>query len=108
MDKLTKTVKPKWLLLKSYALLIFFKAGPEQFLAVINRALISVRVVHIEFGILHEVIIREFDPVKVTVLKHQVILPQAPRGHQCEHGYSSKCHQAFNQFSHIYYILASH
>ncbi len=47
MDKLTKTVKPKWLLLKSYALLIFFKAGPEQFLAVINRALISVRVVHI-------------------------------------------------------------
>lgn len=57
MDKLTKTVKPKWLLLKSYALLIFFKVAPKQFLAVMNRVLISVRIVHIEFGILHEVII---------------------------------------------------
>ena len=47
MDKLTKTVKPKWLLLKSYALLIFFKAGPEQFLAVMNRTLIPVSIVHI-------------------------------------------------------------
>ena len=47
MDKLTKTVKPKWLFLKSYALLIFFKVAPKQFSAVMTRALIPVSVVHI-------------------------------------------------------------
>lgn len=47
MDKLTKSVKPKWLLLKSYALLIFFKVAPLRSLAVTSRASISVRIVHI-------------------------------------------------------------
>ena len=48
----------------------------------IKNASIAVHVIHIKLCILDEVIVRELDAVKIAILKHDKILPEATCGHQ--------------------------
>lgn len=62
---------------------------------------IAVHVIHIKFCILDEVIVRKLYAVKIAILKHDEILPEATRGDQhaaCQ--YSTD----YNVFRYLFHI----
>ena len=64
---------------------------------------VAVNIVHLEFGVLHEVVVRKLYSVKVTVLKHYIILPEASRGQECHDCYSSNYQYILCESFHILY-----
>ena len=60
----------------SITLLIFFNFVKNNRMKH-QRLLTAIHVIHVKLGILEEVIIRELDTVKVAILKHEHVLPQA-------------------------------
>ena len=41
-----------------------------------QTASVTVGIIHLKFGVLHEVIIGKLNTIKITVLKHHIVLPE--------------------------------
>ena len=65
--------------------------------------LIAVNVIHFQFWVVQEVIVRELDAVKVTILKHQHVLSETSRGDEDKYKRSRKYYNIFRNSSHILY-----
>ena len=66
------------------------------------RFSIAVHIVHLDLGILHQVIVRKLNAVEIAVLKHDVILPQASRGNHRADEQQSDDNSVSEYLFHIY------
>ena len=64
------------------------------------HASVVVDIIHLELGILNEIIIREFDAVKLTVLKHQVVLTEAPALYERQQYHCGAYHEIIQKLLH--------